>query len=330
MFGRDCARSRDTMTSCPGSPLARPVAAQHVVTKPANRRDELPSRNGNLGAREMLDDWIYNSPTWLSSGVFILCGIVVAGVVVVVMTWLIGAESRHAHNEVTAMTVANIAVLYTVLLAFIAVAAWESLSKASDIAGAEAGIVQDLYVDSQGLSDKELTKKLQNELRGYIDAVVNSEWPEQQGGGISRAAAPVLRDVRATLASLAPKTAGDGIVMQEMLRSLNELYETRRSRLDAVGGHIPDAVWWVVIFLGGLTIAFTGLLGMRSRWMHFALAAGLTTAIVVVVSMIVQLDYPFRGEISVSADPFRQVLKDVRQESTVGSTDRSGVQATRD
>jgi len=278
----------------------------------------------------MLDDWIYNSPTWMSSGFFILCGIVVAGVVVVVMTRLIGAESRHAHNEVTAMTVANIAVLYTVLLAFIAVAAWESLSKASDIVGTEAGLVQDLYIDATGFDDQALTKKLQSKLIDYVKAVVGTEWPVQQAGGISRAAAPALREVRMTLLAPEPKSNGDQIVMQEMLRQLNELYSTRRSRLDAAGGHIPDAVWWVVILLGGLTIGFTGLLGMRSRWMHFALAAGLTTAIVVVVAMIVQLDYPFRGEISVSADPFLQVLKDVGQESTVGSTDRSGVQTTKD
>lgn len=277
----------------------------------------------------MLDDWLYNSSPWMSSGVFILCGIVVAGVVVVVMTWLIGAESRHAHNEATALTVANIAVLYTVLLAFIAVAVWESLSKASDIVGTEAGLVQDLYIDATGFDDQELTKKLQSELIDYVKAVVGTEWPVQQAGGISRAAAPALRDVRTTLLAPEPKSNGDQIVMQEMLRQLNELYAARRSRLDAAGGHIPEAVWWVVIFLGVLTIGFTGLLGMRSRWMHFALAAGLTTAIVVVVAMIVQLDYPFRGEISVSAEPFRQVLKDVRQESTVGSTDRSGVQATR-
>jgi hypothetical protein len=262
----------------------------------------------------MLVDWIYNSSPWVSSGVFVLVGIIVSGVVVGVMTRLIGAETRRAHNEFTSLTVANIAVLYTVLLAFIAVAAWEDLSKASDIAGTEAGITQDLYVDAEGLSDKGVAKELQAALRRYIDIVVNQEWPVQQAGGISRAAAPALRDLRTALASLQPKTTGDGIVMQEMLRSLNELYNARRSRLDAAAGHIPEGVWWVVIFLGALTIGFMALLSMRSGWMHFALAAGLTTAMVVVVSLIVQLDYPFRGEISVSADPFRQVLKDVKHE----------------
>jgi hypothetical protein len=38
--------------------------------------------------------------------------------------------------------------------------------------------------------------------------------------------------------------------------------------------------------------------------------ADLTTAMVAVVALILQLDYPFRGEISILAEPFRQVLQD--------------------
>jgi len=259
----------------------------------------------------MLDNWIYSNSPWLSSSVFILGGLMVSALVIVVVTRLIDAPTRHSHNEFILATVANIAVLYTVLLAFIAVAAWEDLSKASDIAGAEAGIAGDLYVDAGGFSDKVPVKQLQNELREYIDVVVNREWPTQQSGGISRAASPALHEIRSTLASFQPKTAGDAIVMAEMLRSLNELYDARRSRLDAAAGHIPNAVWGVVIFLGLLTIVFMALLDMGSQWMHFLLMGGLTTAMVVMVALIVQLDYPFRGKISVSSEPFQQVLKDV-------------------
>jgi hypothetical protein len=266
----------------------------------------------------MLVNWIYNTSPWLSSGVFILGGIIASGLIVLVLTLLVGARTRQTHNEFTSFTVTNIAVLYAVLLAFIAVAAWEDLSKASDLVGTEAGLVEDLYVDAQGLSDKALTTDLQKGLRGYIRAVVDREWPEQRAGGISAAAAPALRGVRETLASFQPKTSGDAIVMQEMLHSLNELYNARRARLEAAGGHIPDAVWWVVIFLGLLTVGFTALLGVHNLTMHFAMVAGLTTAMVVVVALIVQLDYPFRGEISVSADPFERVLSDVGARPELG------------
>jgi hypothetical protein len=259
----------------------------------------------------MLNDWIYNHSVWLSSGLFILTGIIVSGILVAVMTRLVGAEARHAHNEWTAFTVTNIGVLYTVLLAFIAVAVWEDLSKASDLVQTEAGLLHDLYIDADGLSDKRLVKELQRELRRYIDFVVSREWPVQQAGGISRAASPVLRDVRATLATFQPQTSGESIVMQEMLHVLNQLYDARRSRLDAAAGHLPAAVWYVVILLGLLTIGLMALLSMRSRWMHFLLAASLTTAMVAVIALIVQLDYPFRGAISVSADPFLAVLPEV-------------------
>jgi hypothetical protein len=258
----------------------------------------------------MFDDWIYSSPPWLSSGVFVLVGVVASGLVLVALTRLVSAETRHAHNEFTLFTVTNMAVLYTVLLAFIAIVAWEDLSKASDIVGTEAGRVQDLYVDAQGLSDKGVTKELQKKLRQYVDAVVNTEWPVQQAG-ISRAATPALRDFRATLASVEPKTQGDAIVMQEMWRALNELYSAARSRRDAAGGHIPSSIWGVIFILGALIVGFTALLGMRSLWVHFLMVAGFTTAIVIVVALIVQLDFPFRGEISVSAEPFEHALSEV-------------------
>jgi hypothetical protein len=83
----------------------------------------------------MLDDWNYNNSPWLSSSMFILGGIVASGLVLVVLTRLVSHETRHLHNEFMLFTVTNMAVLYAVLLAFIAIAAWEDLSKASEVVG---------------------------------------------------------------------------------------------------------------------------------------------------------------------------------------------------
>jgi hypothetical protein len=284
-----------------------------MVEQRKSRRPDHRSgpQNSNRGERVMLNDWIYNHSVWLSSGVFILTGIIVSGLLVAVMTRLVGAEFRHAHNEWTAFTVTNIGVLYTVLLAFVAVAVWEDLSKASDLVETEAGVLNDLYIEADALSDKRFVKEIQRELRRYIDFVVDGEWPMQQAGRVSRAAAPVLRGVRATLATFEPQTSGDSIMMQEMLHALSQLYDARRSRLEAAAGHLPESVWYVVIMLGLLTIGLMALLSMHSRWMHFLLAASLTTAMVAVIALIVQLDYPFRGTISVSAEPFLRVLPEV-------------------
>jgi Protein of unknown function (DUF4239) len=260
---------------------------------------------------KMLDDWIYNSPPWLSSSVFVLAGIVASGLVLVAVTRLVSEETRHLHNEFTLFTVTNMAVFYAVLLAFIAIAAWENLEKASDGVGKEAVLAEALYLDAQGLADKTTVSELRTQLRHYIKTVADREWPEQQAGHRSDAAEPDLRRIRMTLAALEPKTSGDAIVMQELLRGLNALFDTYHARLEAAEGHIPSSVWWVIAFLGVLTVGFTAFLGMRSFWVHFVLLAGFTTTIIIVVTLIVQLDYPFRGNISVSAEPFDRVLHEL-------------------
>jgi hypothetical protein len=117
-----------------------------------------------------------------------------------------------------------------------------------------------------------------------------------------------------TLAAFKPQTSGDAIVTQEMLRVLHDLFNAYHDRQEAAGGHIPSMVWWVICFLGILIVVLTALLGMRSLWVHFVLLAGFTTAIVIVVTLIVQLDYPFRGEINVSAEPFEHVLSELNAE----------------
>ena len=44
---------------------------------------------------------------------------------------------------------------------------------------------------------------------------------------------------------------------------------------------------------------------------RFMVLAGFTTAIVIVVTLIVQLDYLFRGEVSISVEPFEHLLSEL-------------------
>lgn len=266
---------------------------------------------------QMVDNFIYNSTTLVSSGAFVAFGIIASGIILLVVTRLIGEETRHMHNEFTLFTVTNIAVFFAVLLAFIAIAAWEDLEKAGDIVEKEAVLVESLALDAQGLQDRAAVSTLQKQLHHYAETVVNREWPDQQAGQVSDAAEPDLENIRLTLATLKPQGPGDAIVMQEMLRGLNELFTAYHERLEAAGGHIPSSLWWVIVFLTVLAVGFTSLLGMRNLWMHFVLLAGFTTTIVIVVTLIVQLDYPFRGYISVSDEPFEHALAGLGKHAAV-------------
>jgi hypothetical protein len=79
-------------------------------------------------------------------------------------------------------------------------------------------------------------------------------------------------------------------------------------------------VWWVIGFLGLLIAGLTAFLGMHSLWVHFMLLAAFTTGMVIVVTLIVQLDYPFRGEVSISPEPFEHLLTELAPQSGPNSS----------
>jgi hypothetical protein len=185
------------------------------------------------------------------------------------------------------------------------------LLKASEAVEREASLIEALYLDAQGIEDKGLVGELRVRLHHYVEAVTDREWPAQRAGHIPDAAEPDLHRIRTTLAEFKPQTSNDIILKEAMLNLLNELLNAYRDRRVAAGGHSPSTVWWVIGFLELLIAGLTAFLGMRSLWVHFLLLAAFTTGMVIVVTLIVQLDYPFRGEVAISAEPFEHVLSEL-------------------
>ncbi len=94
------------------------------------------------------------------------------------------------------------------------------------------------------------------------------------------------------------------MIQAELLQTWNILYVTRSGRLSAVQGHVPDVVWWIVFFGAAITTGYTYFFGYQNFAMHMAMTGTLAATLALVVVLIVALDYPFRGEISVTPDPF--------------------------
>ncbi|HKF28327.1 MAG TPA: hypothetical protein VKB29_03815 [Candidatus Binataceae bacterium] len=91
---------------------------------------------------------------------------------------------------------------------------------------------------------------------------------------------------------------------------LNELYTARASRLSAaVLGHIPDVVWWIILFGGFITVGFTYLFGFHDFRMHVVMTMIVAASLALVVVLIVALDWPFRGEASISPDAYLKTQK---------------------
>jgi len=113
-----------------------------------------------------------------------------------------------------------------------------------------------------------------------------------------------LRDLATAIATINPQTQGQAVIEAELLKTWNELYDARSARLSAVQGHIPGVIWAIVFFGAAITTAYTYLFGYENFGMHLTMTAILAATLGLIIVMIIALDWPFRGEISVSPEPF--------------------------
>jgi hypothetical protein len=210
---------------------------------------------------------------------------------------------RKAHNDLAGFTIAVIGVLYAVLLAFIAIATWESFSKASDIVENESDFAGGIYLDTQGLPQAK-GQPIREAVARYVSVVINDEWPIQRAGKTPDQGWKPLRELNTAIATIQPQNLGEAVIQAELLKTRNELYQTRSSRLSADQGHVPGVVWWIVFFGAAITTGFTYFFGYQNFGMHVAMTGTLAATLALVVVLIVALDWPFRGEISVTPDPF--------------------------
>jgi hypothetical protein len=251
----------------------------------------------------MIVAWIYDNPTWLWGTLLVVLFTALSCGGLLIFHRLVHVSVRKAHNDLAGFTIAVIGVLYAVLLAFIAIATWESFSRASDLVENESDFAGGIYLDTQGLPPAK-GQPIRDAIARYVTVVIKDEWPVQREGKTPDQGWKPLRDLNTAIATIQPQNLGEAVIQAELLKTWNNLYETRSSRLSATQGHVPGVVWWIIFFGAAITTGFTYLFGYENFAMHLTMTGTLAATLALVVVLIVALDWPFRGEISVSPDPF--------------------------
>jgi hypothetical protein len=251
-------------------------------------------------------DWIYSSPIWLWGTILV---VLVTGISLLTLVFahrVTNVEMRRRHNDVTAAAMGIVGVAYAVLIAFVAVAAWDTFSTGDRIVDAESSFAGNLYRDTIGLS-AEKADPIKADVKKYIDLVITEEWPTQQRGEVPGQARATMLHIHALVAGINPQSQGEAVITAELLKTLNELYSSRRTRLLAADAGIPGILWWIIAFGTFMTIGFTFLFGTHDFRMHLAITGMVAASMSLVVVLIIALDRPFRGDLSISSEPFENV-----------------------
>jgi hypothetical protein len=255
----------------------------------------------------MLVNLIYGVPTWVMALVVIAIIVGLSLIGLVISNRVFHLEVRRKHNEFAGFNSALVGVFFAVLLAFIAVAAWESFGKAGDTAEREASLAGDLWRDAFAMPEPARTQLL-GSIRDYVTIVIDKEWPAMASGAPfgDEGWAPLFKFHR-ILTGIRTNDAMQVAMINEALTRLNSLYDARRQRILAAQDHIDPTVWAVVLLGAFITIAFTFFFGMESFRIHALMTTGVAMTLALIIVLILAFDYPFRGEVQVPPDGFRNV-----------------------
>lgn len=255
----------------------------------------------------MLNAWFYTHPTW--EVMLAVCSLLLAVSLLGLIPFhrLVDWQSREHDTSMIGLSYALAGGIYAVVLAFVAVGTYEAMDKSTAIASEEANSLSTLAFISAGLPT-ELGEHVRSDINAYIDIVTKKEWPKQQAYEMDDANFTEgwvqLRRISLEIATYDPTTQGAATVKLEMEHSVSDLFSSRRARLLAANEHLPDAVWQMLI-VGLLFILFyVYLFGPHSYRIHMAVTGLTMVSIGLVFSLIIALDYPFRGDLSVDDDAY--------------------------
>jgi hypothetical protein len=258
----------------------------------------------------MLNHWFYSHPTWEVGLAVCLVLMILPLIGLFLFHRLVPQHHREPDTAMVGLSYALCGGLYAVMLAFVAVGVYETMDRSTAIASDEANSLGGLAFDSAGLGP-EVAERVRKEVYEYIDVVTKKEWPAQQQYRMQTAnfeeGWAILRRISVHLASFEPKSQGQASVKVEMEHAINDLFASRRTRLLAAKAHLPDAVWQMLIFGLVLVAFYVYLFGPHNYRIHMAVTTMTMLSIGLVFTLVIALDYPFRGEVSVDSDAYTGV-----------------------
>lgn len=247
-------------------------------------------------------------PTWVLILLLLLFTALAMAAPVLIRRW-IPLERLRSNNEVAGFKFAVIGVLYAVLLAFAVIIAWERFFDAEKALATESGAAATVYRLAAGLGEP-TAAAVRRRLEMYLKSVLRDDWPAMALGHSSHTTNEALNALYREVVQYRPSDFQQSDLQNDLFRELDRMTAARRERIVMASGTVPGMIWFVLLFGGGLTIAFTFFFGTQNVKTQAQMTGILAALIFSAILVIIAIDRPFTGSVVVSKEPLETVLED--------------------
>jgi ABC-type tungstate transport system substrate-binding protein len=114
--------------------------------------------------------------------------------------------------------------------------------------------------------------------------------------------------LEAAISNISPANKREEVYLSKTLNAFNFFIDARRHRIDAVDDGLPAAMWWTLILCALVSVITSYFLYLDDVRLHMVLTGALSLVIGLLIFLIASMDNPFKGEFSVSPQPYIDLL----------------------
>lgn len=219
------------------------------------------------------------------------------------------------HNEVGGIIFAVAGTLYAVVLGFLTVVAWQHFEDARAIVVMESNADIDAWHAAVALPTA-VRQRVRADTLAYAQTVIQSEWPAMRRGSIDPNLAIINMDAIDAASSYKPKDNAEGNAQAATMQQLTIVHDARQQRIGVNRGGIT---WfeWLVLGVGGTCIlCFCWLFGLANERVHLLMTSTVATIMVCMMVLLFELQYPFRSDVGVGPEAWRDAVRHIHQMQT--------------
>jgi phosphatidylglycerophosphate synthase len=250
-------------------------------------------------------------PPWL---LFILINALFIGVSILLLYIVRGCvhyQIRKGHNDVAASIFNKAGTVFGIMLAFVVVISWQEYNKSMDRALREGTEALELFQDLSLYPNQKQAADASKSLILFAELVIKDEYPAMANMKMSPTTERAMNELRNEIRRISPQNRQEQILYTKILKNLENLSKLRQERLADMESSIPGIVWGALIVGAIVTIMFSILLGAEKLWLHSLLISLLAVILATAFYLIIELDYPFMGELSAKPTSYIKMLQEI-------------------
>jgi hypothetical protein len=230
----------------------------------------------------------------------------VAGVLVV--RRFVHHSILQLHQDVAGFIFTTLGVIYAVLLAFAVLIVWEQFSKAEENIALEEAVALSIQENMENYPSPEIATRLRPLFGAYVQSVFKEEFPQLRAGKADPHVNETFTALIRSVWQIDPANQGEQRALSQLQGDVRELAKYRAARFLANKQSIPRVVWRTLILGALVTIGFTFLFGTEKLIPQLIMNACYGAVIAMVLVVIIELDNPFLGEVSIEPIGYQTIL----------------------